>query len=108
MRLTAPIFKLRADHISGLVAHGDIPPELVAHDNPLLQQKMKPRHLQMIAVGGSIGTGLFVSYFFVFRDSSSDSTGRFGFRSHQGWPRWYPYCMDRHGCHVDQRYSGPR
>ena len=26
----------------------------------LLQQKMKPRHLQMIAVGGSIGTGLFV------------------------------------------------
>lgn len=46
---------------SGLVAHGDIPLELVAHDNPLLQQKMKPRHLQMIAVGGSIGTGLFVS-----------------------------------------------
>ncbi|KAF9560800.1 hypothetical protein CPC08DRAFT_664998 [Agrocybe pediades] len=26
----------------------------------MLQQKMKPRHLQMIAVGGSIGTGLFV------------------------------------------------
>lgn len=46
---------------SGLVAHGDIPLELVQHDNPLLQQKMKPRHLQMIAVGGSIGTGLFVS-----------------------------------------------
>ncbi|PFH49462.1 hypothetical protein AMATHDRAFT_41527 [Amanita thiersii Skay4041] len=29
-------------------------------DNPMLQQKMKPRHLKMIAVGGSIGTGLFV------------------------------------------------
>jgi yeast amino acid transporter len=29
-------------------------------DNPMLQQKMKPRHLTMIAVGGSIGTGLFV------------------------------------------------
>ncbi|KAL8283798.1 hypothetical protein RQP46_005230 [Phenoliferia psychrophenolica] len=29
-------------------------------ENPMLQQKMKPRHLQMIAVGGSIGTGLFV------------------------------------------------
>ncbi|KJA14768.1 hypothetical protein HYPSUDRAFT_208447 [Hypholoma sublateritium FD-334 SS-4] len=29
-------------------------------DAPMLQQKMKPRHLQMIAVGGSIGTGLFV------------------------------------------------
>jgi amino acid transporter len=26
----------------------------------MLQQKMKPRHLTMIAVGGSIGTGLFV------------------------------------------------
>uniref|UniRef100_A0A0W0FBA3 Putative amino-acid permease inda1 n=1 Tax=Moniliophthora roreri TaxID=221103 RepID=A0A0W0FBA3_MONRR len=29
-------------------------------DAPMLQQKMKPRHLAMIAVGGSIGTGLFV------------------------------------------------
>jgi len=29
-------------------------------DSPLLQPKMKPRHLQMIAVGGSIGTGLFI------------------------------------------------
>ena len=45
----------------GLVVHGDAPPELVGASNPLLQQKMKPRHLQMIAVGGSIGTGLFVS-----------------------------------------------
>lgn len=48
------------DPHSGLVVHGDAPPEFVSHDNPLLQQKMKPRHLQMIAVGGSIGTGLFV------------------------------------------------
>jgi len=46
---------------AGLIAHGSgAPPELIGHDNPLLQQKMKPRHLQMIAVGGSIGTGLFV------------------------------------------------
>jgi amino acid permease len=29
-------------------------------DAPMLQPKMKPRHLNMIAVGGSIGTGLFV------------------------------------------------
>ncbi|PPQ76659.1 hypothetical protein CVT24_011911 [Panaeolus cyanescens] len=34
--------------------------ERVLADAPMLQQKMKPRHLQMIAVGGSIGTGLFV------------------------------------------------
>lgn len=53
-------FKRAPGTTRGLVAHGDIPLELVAHDNPLLQQKMKPRHLQMIAVGGSIGTGLFV------------------------------------------------
>jgi amino acid transporter len=26
----------------------------------MLQQQMKNRHLQMIAVGGSIGTGLFI------------------------------------------------
>ncbi|KAH9476314.1 Amino-acid permease inda1 [Psilocybe cubensis] len=37
---------------------GDI--EQIMADSPMLQQKMKPRHLQMIAVGGSIGTGLFV------------------------------------------------
>ncbi|KAJ3506100.1 hypothetical protein NLJ89_g7055 [Agrocybe chaxingu] len=34
--------------------------ERVLAEAPMLQQKMKPRHLQMIAVGGSIGTGLFV------------------------------------------------
>lgn len=34
--------------------------EKVVADAPMLQQKMKPRHLQMIVVGGSIGTGLFV------------------------------------------------
>ncbi|KAF9531465.1 APC amino acid permease [Crepidotus variabilis] len=34
--------------------------ERIQADAPMLQQKMKPRHLQMIAVGGSIGTGLFV------------------------------------------------
>ncbi|KAF8875776.1 APC amino acid permease [Infundibulicybe gibba] len=34
--------------------------ERIKADAPMLQQKMKPRHLQMIAVGGSIGTGLFV------------------------------------------------
>ncbi|WVR04932.1 hypothetical protein IAU60_001944 [Kwoniella sp. DSM 27419] len=58
--LTAESFKRAPGSTRGLVAHGDIPPEFVQHDNPLLQQKMKPRHLQMIAVGGSIGTGLFV------------------------------------------------
>ncbi|PPQ78457.1 hypothetical protein CVT25_011852 [Psilocybe cyanescens] len=44
--------------ISGGNNVGDI--EHVMADSPMLQQKMKPRHLQMIAVGGSIGTGLFV------------------------------------------------
>ncbi|KIJ94433.1 hypothetical protein K443DRAFT_12126 [Laccaria amethystina LaAM-08-1] len=34
--------------------------EKVLADAPMLQQKMKPRHLQMIAVGSSTGTGLFV------------------------------------------------
>ncbi|KAF7760107.1 hypothetical protein Agabi119p4_10783 [Agaricus bisporus var. burnettii] len=34
--------------------------EKIMADAPMLQQKMKQRHLTMIAVGGSIGTGLFV------------------------------------------------
>lgn len=34
--------------------------ENVQADMPMLQPKMKKRHLNMIAVGGSIGTGLFV------------------------------------------------
>ncbi|GMK56421.1 hypothetical protein CspeluHIS016_0302610 [Cutaneotrichosporon spelunceum] len=53
-------FKRAPGSTRGLIAHGDIPPELLAYDNPMLQQKMQPRHLQMIAVGGAIGTGLFV------------------------------------------------
>jgi len=45
-----------------VVAGGENLTDLEKHnaDNPMLQQKMKPRHLTMIAVGGSIGTGLFV------------------------------------------------
>jgi hypothetical protein len=43
---------------SGLIAHGDIPPELLAYDNPMLQQKMRPRHLQMIAVGGEFDSDI--------------------------------------------------
>ncbi|KAK8846527.1 hypothetical protein IAR55_005613 [Kwoniella newhampshirensis] len=57
--VNAESFKRAPGSTGGLVVHGAAP-ELVGHDNPLLQQKMKPRHLQMIAVGGSIGTGLFV------------------------------------------------
>ncbi|KXN92037.1 Amino-acid permease inda1 [Leucoagaricus sp. SymC.cos] len=34
--------------------------EKIMADAPMLQQKMKARHLTMISVGGSIGTGLFV------------------------------------------------
>ncbi|KAL1413313.1 Amino acid permease [Vanrija albida] len=58
--LTPESFKRAPGATRGLVTHGDIPEEFRTQDNPLLQQQMKPRHLQMIAVGGSIGTGLFV------------------------------------------------
>ncbi|KIY66417.1 amino-acid permease inda1 [Cylindrobasidium torrendii FP15055 ss-10] len=40
--------------------HG-IDPRDIEGDMPTLQPKMKTRHLNMIAVGGSIGTGLFVT-----------------------------------------------
>ncbi|GAA5975159.1 hypothetical protein JCM5350_000163 [Sporobolomyces pararoseus] len=52
-------FKPAPGTTGGIVNHGNVDP-LRARDNPLLQQKMKPRHLTMIAVGGSIGTGLFI------------------------------------------------
>ncbi|GAA6012029.1 hypothetical protein JCM10207_005102 [Rhodosporidiobolus poonsookiae] len=52
-------FKRAPGTTAGLAAHGEVDP-LKAGANPMLQQKMKPRHLQMIAVGGSIGTGLFI------------------------------------------------
>ncbi|KAG6827898.1 hypothetical protein H0H92_010033 [Tricholoma furcatifolium] len=42
------------------IAGSNIDTEKLRAENPMLQQKMKPRHLTMIAVGGSIGTGLFV------------------------------------------------
>ncbi|GAA5902299.1 hypothetical protein JCM6882_000495 [Rhodosporidiobolus microsporus] len=52
-------FKPAPGSTAGLHVHGNADP-LKAGENPMLQQKMKPRHLQMIAVGGSIGTGLFI------------------------------------------------
>ncbi|GAA5975183.1 hypothetical protein JCM11641_004384 [Rhodosporidiobolus odoratus] len=52
-------FKRAPGATAGQAVHGDADP-LKAQENPMLQQKMKPRHLQMIAVGGSIGTGLFI------------------------------------------------
>ncbi|KIJ50402.1 hypothetical protein M422DRAFT_27391 [Sphaerobolus stellatus SS14] len=43
--------------------------EKVLADSPMLQQQMKPRHLNMIAVGGAIGTGLFVGSGSALRDA---------------------------------------
>lgn len=49
-------------HTSEQAVVGDVSDvEKLKADMPLLQAKMKPRHLTMIAVGGSIGTGLFVA-----------------------------------------------
>ncbi|KAI5474978.1 hypothetical protein MNV49_002131 [Pseudohyphozyma bogoriensis] len=62
MGLTAESFKRAPGPAGGRVLHGENA-GVNAHapgENPMLQAKMKPRHLQMIAVGGSIGTGLFV------------------------------------------------
>ncbi|KAG6836724.1 hypothetical protein H0H93_004387 [Arthromyces matolae] len=54
-------FKRAPGTTGGLVISGsNVDEEKLRADNPMLQQKMKPRHLTMIAVGGSIGTGLFV------------------------------------------------
>ncbi|GEM08303.1 amino acid transmembrane transporter [Rhodotorula toruloides] len=53
-------FKRAPGTTGGHTIHGENVDPLKANENPMLQQKMKPRHLQMIAVGGSIGTGLFI------------------------------------------------
>ncbi|KAK7454000.1 Amino-acid permease inda1 [Stygiomarasmius scandens] len=61
--LSAESFK-RAPGVTGQqIVAGDLSGEdleKVRQEGPMLQAKMKPRHLTMIAVGGSIGTGLFV------------------------------------------------
>ncbi|GAA6058880.1 hypothetical protein JCM10212_002824 [Sporobolomyces blumeae] len=57
--LNVESFKPAPGHTAGHAVAGDADP-MKAVEAPLLQQKMKKRHLQMIAVGGSIGTGLFV------------------------------------------------
>ncbi|KAF5360268.1 hypothetical protein D9758_009116 [Tetrapyrgos nigripes] len=44
--------------VAGEISGDDL--ERIRGEGPVLQAKMKPRHLTMIAVGGSIGTGLFV------------------------------------------------
>lgn len=49
---------ISGQHVAGTVA--DI--EKIQADSPMLQQKMKPRHLNMIAVGA-----LGVSFFHVLR-----------------------------------------
>ncbi|GAA5865945.1 hypothetical protein JCM3774_005533 [Rhodotorula dairenensis] len=53
-------FKRAPGTTAGLQVHGGAADPLKAQENPMLQQKMKPRHLNMIAVGGAIGTGLFI------------------------------------------------
>ncbi|ORY53388.1 APC amino acid permease [Leucosporidium creatinivorum] len=58
--LSLESFKRAPGSTGGLKAEGEQADPLAASVNPLLQQKLKPRHLNMIAMGGSIGTGLFV------------------------------------------------
>ncbi|BGP02480.1 Amino-acid permease inda1 [Rhodotorula toruloides] len=54
-------FKRAPGATAGLEVVGGHVDPLKPVENPMLQQRMKPRHLQMIAVGGSIGTGLFIA-----------------------------------------------
>lgn len=59
--LNAESFKRAPGSTGGHVIHGKEHADMErAGDNVMLQQQMKNRHLQMIAVGGSIGTGLFI------------------------------------------------
>ncbi|KAL0069341.1 Amino-acid permease inda1 [Marasmius tenuissimus] len=61
--LSPESFKRAPGGTGGQIVAGDLTPEQVEKlraESPMLQAKMKPRHLNMIAVGGAIGTGLFV------------------------------------------------
>ncbi|KAK7453997.1 Amino-acid permease inda1 [Stygiomarasmius scandens] len=61
--LTFESFKRAPGIVGDQVVAGELSGEdleKVRAEGPRLQAKMKPRHLTMIAVGGSIGTGLFV------------------------------------------------
>ncbi|KAK4055504.1 Amino acid permease [Microbotryomycetes sp. JL201] len=60
--LNVESFKKAPGSTGGIITHGSaqVVDPLAEGHNPMLQQQMKTRHLQMIAVGGSIGTGLFI------------------------------------------------
>lgn len=49
-------FKRAPGATAGLQVHGGAADPLRAHENPMLQQKMKPRHLNMIAYAHSSGS----------------------------------------------------
>jgi amino acid permease len=60
-------FRRREDtiHLNALgqqVIDGDkvVPPGESGHDTSRLDRRLKGRHMQMIAIGGAIGTGLFI------------------------------------------------
>jgi Amino acid permease len=63
-------FRRREDHVrlntlgQQVVDEGKLPagvdPTEISHDTSRLDRKLKGRHMQMIAIGGAIGTGLFI------------------------------------------------
>lgn len=59
--------------VEGTASGKDV--EELRHDNPMLQQTMKNRHLSMIAVGGSIGMPCCAYLKFVSLISHLDMTG---------------------------------
>jgi yeast amino acid transporter len=53
-------FRRKTDEVHGEFALGNADADRKAGDLTRLSRKLKTRHLQMIAIGGSIGCGLFI------------------------------------------------
>ena len=56
-------FHRNSDHMhlnTSSDGHKELPSARVGYDTSLLNRELKGRHIQMIAIGGAIGTGLFI------------------------------------------------
>lgn len=93
-----------------LEAHTQVVHDTIDLDgNRPLQRQMKPRHIQMISIGGVIGTGLFLGKSFRTSNERYErvlmAAYRYRERAPQRWSRWSLARLHDHGLHLLLRHA---